>query len=129
MFPLTNTAVLAPLIVGFTLEQVEMESLSASHFRSIVTKFRQQGMSEEEITSKLFTLLDSKGVEVTTLVSTGIYTEPAGVAESVSTWMNAENTPSARDELIGVLICRFISLSVISLMDGIHGSTGNEFLL
>jgi hypothetical protein len=114
MFALTNTNILAPLIVGFALEQLAIASL-ASHFRSIVTKFHQQGMSEAEIASKLFTLMGYKGVKVTTLKSTEVYTEPAEAAETVSTWLKAKNTPSARDELLGV--CRFIFLFVILLMD------------
>ena len=104
MFPLTNTDILAPLIVGFVLEQVEIDSL-ASYFRPIVTKFQQKGMSEAEIASKLFTLARSKEVKVTTLKSTEVYTEPAEAAETVSTWLKAKATSSARDELLGV--CRF----------------------
>ena len=96
MFPLTNTDILAPLIVGFVLEQVEMDSL-VSYFRSTVTKFQQQGMSEAEIASKLFTLLKSKEVKVMTLESTEVYKEPAEKDETVSTWLKAKNTPSARD--------------------------------
>ena len=101
MLPLANTNILAPLIVGFALEQVEIDLL-ASHFRSIVTKFRQQGMSEAEIASKLFTLVRFREVKVTTLKSTEVYTEPAWAAETVSTWLKAKNTPSARDALLGV---------------------------
>jgi len=107
MFPLTNTNILAPLIVGFALEQVAIDSL-ASHLRLIVTKLQQQGMKEEEIASKLFTLVRSKEIKVTTLKSTEVYKEPAEAAETVSTWLKAKNTPSARDELLGV--CRFIFL-------------------
>jgi len=101
MFPLTNTAILAPLIVGFVLEQVAIDAL-ASVFRPIVTKFQQQGMSEAEIASKLFTLMQSKEIKVTTLESTKVYTEPEEAAETVSIWLKAKNTPSARDELLGI---------------------------
>jgi len=101
MFSLTNTDILAPLIVGFALEQVAIDSLSL-HFQSLITSFRQQGMDEAEITSKLFTLAQSREIKVTTLQSTQVYTEPAEAAESVSTWLKAKNTPSARDQLIGV---------------------------
>jgi len=107
MFPLTNTDILAPLIVGFALEQAAIDSLSL-HFQSLITSFRQQGMGEAEITSKLFTLAQSREIKVTTLQSTQVYTEPAEAAEIVSTWLKAKNTPSARDQLIGV--SRFIFL-------------------
>ena len=122
MFPLANTNSLAPLIIGFTLEQVTIDSL-ASHFRSIVTRFQQQGMSEAEIASKLFTLVRSKEVKVTILESMGVYTEPAEAAEAVSTWLKAKDTPSARDELLKV--CRFIFLLVILLMDTFRLNVGS----
>ena len=47
--------------------------------------------------------------------STGAYTEPAGVAETVSTLLNAKNPLSGRDELLGV--CQSIFPLGISLMD------------
>jgi len=107
MFPLTNAGILAPLIVGFALEQVALDSI-ASHFRAIVTSFHKQGMSEAEIAGKLLTLMRSKEIKVTALKSTEVYTEPAGAADAVSTWLEANNTPSARNKLLGV--CRFIFL-------------------
>jgi hypothetical protein len=118
MFALTNTNVLAPLIVGFALEQVAIDTL-ASHFRSIVTNFQKKGMSEAEMASRLFTLLQTKEVKITTLKSTEVYTEPAEAAEIVSTWANAKNTPSARNELLArdiLDVCRFIFLLVILLI-------------
>jgi len=99
MFALTNTNVLAPLIVGFALEQVAIDSL-ASHFRSIVINFQKKGMSEAEMASRLFTLLQTKEVKITTLKSTEVYTEPAEAAEIVSTWFNANSTPPARKEVL-----------------------------
>jgi len=107
MFPLTDTDILAPLIVGFSLEQVAIDSLSL-RFQSLITSFHQQGMGEAEIASKLFTLARSKEIKVTTLQSTQVYTEPAEAAETVSTWLKAKNIRSARDQLIGV--CRFVYL-------------------
>ena len=126
---MTNTDILAPVIVGFALEKVAIDSL-ASRFRSIVTKFQQQGMTEAEISSKLLTLMRSKEVKVklTTLNSTEVYIEPAEAAETVSTWLNAKDTPSARDQLMGV--CRFIFLLdiMILLMDAFRFKLLSEFL-
>ena len=101
MFPLTNTDILAPLIVGFSLEQVTMESLSLQ-FQSLITGYREKGMGEAEISSKLFALARSRKIEVTTLESTGVYTEPPEAAGNVSIWLKAKNTPAGRDQLIGV---------------------------
>lgn len=114
MFPLANTNILAPLIVGFTLEQVALDSL-VSYYRGIVTHFQQQGMSEADLASKLLTLMRSKEIRVTTLESTEVYEEPREATKFISTWFNAEDTASGRDELLGV--CRFIFLLVILLMD------------
>jgi len=101
MFPLANIDMLAPLIVGFVLEHVALNSL-VSHFQSMVTNFHQQGMSEAELASKLHTAVQSKDIKVTTLKSTDVYTEPEEADETVLTWLNAKNTPSARDELLGI---------------------------
>jgi len=119
MFPLTNTGILAPLIVGFALEQVAIDSLSLQ-FQSLIIKFHQQGMSEAEIASKLFTLARSRQIKVTTLQSTEVYTEPAEAAGTVSTWAKANNIASARDQLIGV--CRFIFLLDILSNGTLSGS-------
>jgi hypothetical protein len=105
MFPLTDTDILAPLIVGFSLEQVAMKSLSLE-FQSLITSIRPKVMDEAEIASKLFTLARSRKIKVTTLESTQVYTEPAEAAGNVSIWLKAKNTPSARDQLIGV--CQFM---------------------
>ena len=104
MFPSTNTNILAPLIVGFTLEQIAIDSL-VSRFQPIVTKFLQQGMSDAEITTGLFNLLRSKEVTVTTLKSTEVYTEPEEAAETVAKWLEAENTRSARGDTALMGVC------------------------
>ena len=137
MFALTNPNVLAPLIVGFALEQVAIDSL-ASHFRSIVINFQKKGMGEAEMAGRLFTLLQTKEVKITTLKSTEVYTEPAEAAEIVSTWLNANNTPSARNEIKsiklekaerGLTVCRFIFLLVIlPIMETSRFKLRSEFL-
>ena len=110
MVPLTNTEILAPLIVGFTLERVELDSL-ASQYQTVVMALHRQGLSEEEIAKKLCAITSFKNTQVTTLKSTDVYKEPAKAAETISKWVNAEDTPSGRDELLGV--CRFIFLLYI----------------
>ena len=107
MFPLTNTEILAPLIVGFALERVALHSL-ASQYEKMVATFHQQGMSEAEIAEKLCAITNSGNTKVITLRSTEVYNEPAEATDTISTWKNAENTPSARNQLLQV--CRFMSL-------------------
>ena len=124
--PLTNTNILAPLIVGFTLEQIAIDSL-VSRFQPIVTNFQKKGMSEADITAGLLTLLRSKKVEITTLKSTEVYTEPPEAAEILSTWLGAKNTLSGRDKLLKV--CEFIFMLVILLlMDAFRLKPRSEFL-
>ena len=58
----------------------------------------------------------SKEVKTTTLKSTELYTDPAEVAEIVPTWLNANNTSSARNEVLArevLEVCRFIFLLAI----------------
>ena len=103
MFPLTNTEILAPLIVGFVLERVALHSL-ASQYETMVATFHHQGMSEAEIAEKLCAITNSGNTKVITLRSTEVYNEPAEATDTISTWKNAENTDSARKVTSGVSI-------------------------
>ena len=55
----------------------------------------------------------SKEVKTTTLNSTEIFTKPPEASENV---FNANNTPSARNELLAREVCRFIFLLIILLI-------------
>ena len=115
MFPLTNMEILAPLMVGYTLERVALESL-ASQYQAMVTTFHQQGMDEEEISENLFALMQSRNTRITTLQSDQVYKEPEEADEIISTWINAKNTSLARDELLGV--CQFIFMLDVLTTNG-----------
>ena len=101
MLPLTNADLLGPLIVGFALEQIAIGSL-ASDFAPLITELHESGMSETAISKKLFELMQIRKVQVTTLQSTDVYKEPPGAAETIATWVNADNTAQGRDKLSGV---------------------------
>ena len=47
----------------------------------------------------------SKEVKATSLKSTAIYSEPPKAAEIVSIWFNANNTPSAQNEVLAREVC------------------------
>lgn len=104
MLPLTNADLLGPLIVGFALEQIAIGSL-ASDFAPLITELHEAGMSETDISKKLFGLMQTRKVQVTTLQSTEVYKEPPGAAEAIATWVNAKDTAEGRDKLSGV--CQF----------------------
>lgn len=101
MLPLTNTEILAPLIVGFALEHLEVDSLT-TEFEPLVAQFHREGMSEADIVNKLFALMQSRGVKVTSLKSTPVYSESPTASKNVLTWMNAKNTKAGRDQMQGV---------------------------
>jgi hypothetical protein len=95
MFPLVNISMLAPLIVGFALEQVEIDSMGTL-FEELVKDGRQRGMSEAELASGLHSVMrDTKTYSVT---STPVYTEPNDADQRVSIWANAKDIQSARLE-------------------------------
>ncbi|KJA26711.1 hypothetical protein HYPSUDRAFT_75161 [Hypholoma sublateritium FD-334 SS-4] len=101
MLPLTNADLLGPLIVGFALEQTDIGSL-ASDFAPLITELHEAGMSETDISKKLFELMQTRKVKVTTLQSTEVYKEPPEAAEAIAIWVDAKNTPEGRDKLSGL---------------------------
>ncbi len=101
MLPLTNADLLAPLIVGFSLEQVDISSI-ASDLEPLIAKLHGEGMSETDISKRLFQLMQTRKVQVTTLQSTEVYKEPPEAAEVIATWVKAKNTAEGRDKLSGV---------------------------
>ena len=81
----------------------------ASHFRPIVTKFQQQGMSEAEIVSKPFLYLTTAPRSYYFWIYWGLYRACGGGwnrYNMVELPLKAKNTPSARDGLL--VVCRFI---------------------
>ena len=103
MIPLTNTEILAPLIVGFALEHLEVDSL-ATEFEPLVAQFHREGMSEADIVNKLFALMQSRSIKVTSLKSTPIYSESPTATQNVLKWMNAQSTKAGRDQMQGVCL-------------------------
>jgi hypothetical protein len=97
MLPLMNISMLAPLIVGSALEQIEIDSL-VSPFEDLIKEGHRQGMSEEELATGLYNIIQNRGGKVYTVMSTPVYTEPKDVDQRVSIWSNAKDTPSARRE-------------------------------
>lgn len=111
MFPLTNTQILAPLLVGYMLERLALDSL-ALQYETIVTESHQKGMSEAQVIQKLHTLTRSRNTRVTTLQSTSVYEEPPEAAHAVATWVRAESTPAGRDQVLGVGRLVFLLLDI-----------------
>jgi hypothetical protein len=97
MLPLSNIRMLAPLIVGFALEQVDIDSL-ATRFEELVLESHRKGMSEEEITIELFNVMQNQGTQIYTLTSVPVYSEPKDADKYVSIWCNASDTPAGRDK-------------------------------
>ncbi len=101
MLPLTNTEILAPLIVGFALEHLEVDSLT-TEFEPLVAQFHREGMSEADIVNKLFALMRSRSIKITSLKSTPVYSESPTAIQNISKWMKAQSTKAGRDLMQGV---------------------------
>ena len=123
MLPLTNTEILAPLIVGFALEHLEVDSLT-TEFEPLVAQFHREGMSEADIVNKLFALMRSRSVKVTSLKSTPVYSESPTANKNVLTWMNAKSTKAGRDQMQGV--CFFINFNLCFGSRKLSGTTRPE---
>jgi len=94
---LTNIQMLAPLIVGFSLQEITSNSM-LSEFEELVTDSYRKGMSEEKIASGLYNLWRHRGTKIPTLVSSPVYEEPEKAKEYVSIWFRAKDIQSGRDE-------------------------------
>jgi len=94
---LTNIQMLAPLIVGFSLQEITSNSM-LSEFEELVTDSHWKGMSEEKIASGLYNLWRHRGTKIPTLVTRPVYEEPEKAKEYVSIWSKAKDIQSGRDE-------------------------------
>jgi hypothetical protein len=107
---------LSPLIVGFSLEQIDIDSL-ASQFEELVLESHRTGMSEDEITSGLFNVMQNKATKVYTLMTIPVYSEPEDADNYVSIWLDASDTPSARKKHRQGNVSRLISPNRLNIFD------------
>jgi len=90
---------LAPLIVGFSLQEIKVHSM-LSEFEEFVTESHRKGMNKEIIANMVYNLLRHRpgGTKIPTLMSTPVYVEPKKAKQYVSIWSKAKNIQSGRDE-------------------------------
>lgn len=78
MFPLSDAIILAPLIAGFALEQVVMDTL-INEFKETILK-----TPENEIVNKLTGILKGRKQTIISARSTRAYTEPSEAKDIVN---------------------------------------------
>jgi len=110
MIPLTDAKILAPFLIGFTLEQIGIDSL-VDEFKDFVAEKAKEGLSQDEIVAQLHEILKSRGQSLISVETTkGIYKEPPEAAQAVSIWMKAKTLAAGKKEILSVSFLQLRSL-------------------
>jgi C4-type Zn-finger protein len=102
MFPLLMADKLGDFIVGTAVETIETEKLISEYEQVIIDDVYENDKPVESVINNLQEFMQSKGIQLNTIVMEDVYADSEVAKRNVTTWLTAKNLEAANTKVATV---------------------------
>jgi hypothetical protein len=103
MFPLLMADKLGDFIIGTAVETIETEKLISEFEQVIIDDVYENDKPVESVVNNLEEFMQSKGIELNTIVMEDVYADSEVAKRNVTTWLTAKSLRAASTKV--AIVC------------------------